>query len=111
MRRFVLCSAAMTIGLAACTVAANAQGRSPFSRWGQFWGTWVWQTSYPSGNVIPALVTYHIDGTVTGSDGTIFGVSASATTRVTPMHGVWERTGWQSLGGTSLYMIFNATGV
>jgi hypothetical protein len=25
------------------------------------------------------------------------------------LHGVWERTGWQSIGGTSLYVVFDAT--
>jgi hypothetical protein len=40
----------------------------------------------------------------------MFGAVPTATTRATPFHGVWERTGWQSIGGTSLYLIFNAAG-
>jgi len=111
MRRFILFSA-IAVGLAAVAVAADAQiSRStPFGRWGQVWGTWVFLTTYPSGNVIPTLVTYHLDGAITGSDGTMFGVLSSATVRITPLHGVWERTGFQSIGGTSLYLVFNATG-
>lgn len=111
MRRLILRVTAGIV-LATATITANAQsGRaSLLSRWGQFWGTWVWQTTYPSGNVIPTMVTYHIDGTITASDGTMFRVQPSATTRATPMQGVWERTSWQSLGGTSLYLTFNATG-
>jgi hypothetical protein len=50
------------------------------------------------------------DGTITGSDGAMFGVMPTATMRITPFHGVWERTGFQSIGGASLYLVFNATG-
>ncbi len=107
MRRSILFSA-----LAMATFAANAQtGRSlAFGHWGQVWGTFYFQTTYPNGNVLPTLVTYHVDGTLTGSDGTMFGALPTATIRSSPLHGVWERTGFQSIGGTSFYLIFNATG-
>ena len=111
MRRSILCSA-IAVGLAVATTVANAQtSRSIWSgHWGQVWGTFYFLTTYPSGNVIPTLVTYHVDGTITGSDGTMFGAMPTATIRLTPFHGVWERTGFQSIGGTSFYLVFNATG-
>ena len=111
MRKLIL-SSAIAAGLAAATIAANAQtSRSlAFGHWGQVWGTFYFLTTYPSGNVIPTFVTYHVDGTITGSDGTMFGAMPTATTRITPFHGVWERTGFQSIGGTSFYLVFNATG-
>ncbi len=111
MRRLILfCAAAL--GLAFATPAADAQtSRSIWSgHWGQVWGTFYFLTTYPNGNVIPTLVTYHVDGTITGSDGTMFGAMPTATVRITPLHGIWERTGFQSIGGTSLYLVFNAAG-
>ena len=111
MRRLILFSA-VAVGVVAAAIAANAQtSRSIWSgHWGQVWGTFYFLTTYPSGNLIPTLVTYHVDGTITGSDGTMFGAVPTATIRVSPLHGVWERTGFQSIGGTSLYLVFNASG-
>jgi hypothetical protein len=106
MRRCIF-RAVILAGIA-IAVAAYAQ---PARHWGQFWGTWVWQISgYTSGDTIPTLVTFHIDGTVTTSAGNMFGTTPNAPTRVTAFHGVWERTGWQSAGGTTLFLIFSATG-
>ena len=39
----------------------------------QPWGTWVWQTSFGPGMSMPALLTLHKDGTVSVSDGLMFG--------------------------------------
>jgi hypothetical protein len=87
-------------------MAGLACAQQPFDRWGQVWGTWVWKTN----NVLPALVTLHIDGTVSVADGTMFGgILPNSTTRMTPLHGVWVRTGWQSIAGTSLYLVFDST--
>lgn len=93
--------------LAASGTAAEPQeGRAAFGHWGQVWGTWVWTTN----NRLPALLTLHIDGTVSVSDGSMFGgLQPNSTIRLTSLHGVWERTGFQSIGGTSLYLIFDAT--
>jgi hypothetical protein len=42
----------------------------------------------------------------------MFGGLPGSTTRFTPVHGVWERTSWSSIGGTSLFLVFDAsTGV
>lgn len=103
----------LTLGvvLMAATIPALAESRANrsgvFTHWGQVWGTYVWQTQVGAGNHLPALITFHIDGTITGSDGSMFG-ALNAKIRTTPLHGVWERTGWQSIGGTSLYVVFDA---
>ena len=106
MRRFNVYAGVITLMVAASAVAAEPQQSRAFGRWGQVWGTWVWTTN----NQIPALLTLHLDGTVSVSDGRMFGgLQPNSTTRLTPLHGVWERTGFQSIGGTSLYLIFDAT--
>jgi hypothetical protein len=103
---------AVALVLVATGVAATAEPQavrqSLNSYWGQVWGTYVWQTQMGSGNLLPALITFHVDGTITGSDGSMFG-ALNPKIRTTPLHGVWERTGWQSIGGTSLYVVFDAT--
>lgn len=82
---------------------ASAQNAEP-----QPWGTWVWQTSFGPGLSLPALLTLDKDGTVSVSDGQMFGGLPGATTRYSPLHGVWERTGAGRIGGTSLWLIFDA---
>ncbi len=106
MRRFIAYAGALTLMVAVFAVAAEPQRPRAFGHWGQVWGTWVWTTN----NQIPALLTLHIDGTVSVSDGRMFGgLQPNSPTRLTPLHGVWERTGFQSIGGTTLYLIFDAT--
>lgn len=108
MRHMILI-VGIVLATTAVAVTVQSQTATPnlHSRWGQIWGTYVWQTQMGSGNHLPALITFHIDGTVTGSDGSIFG-GLNARIRTTPLHGVWERTGWQSIGGTSLWLVFDA---
>jgi len=102
----------LALALAATAWIAVAQSQtfrpSIYSHWGQVWGTYVWETQMGSGNHLPALITFHIDGTITGSDGSMFG-ALNPKIRTTPLHGVWERTGWQSIGGSSLYLVFDST--
>jgi len=81
-------------------------------------GTWAWQTSLPVAPGVemplPALVTYHIDHTITVADATMLGgLPASANPyRYTPGQGVWESTGKKEFGGTSLYLRFDpSTGI
>ena len=90
------------LGAAALLVFTAAAADSPATgiRWGQFWGTWVWQTQVVPGVAFPTLITFNIDGTITGADSG--GMTEGA------LHGVWERTGFQSLGGTTLYFMFDA---
>jgi len=107
--RNLVCEVALV--LAAVGIAGGAEPQAVRStlnsHWGQVWGTYVWQTQMGSGNYLPALITFHFDGTITGSDGSMFG-ALNPKIRTTPLHGVWERTGWQSIGGTSLYLVFDA---
>ena len=106
MRRFIMYTVAIALIGVVSGVAAEPQQSRAFGRWGQVWGTWVWTIN----NQLPALVTLHIDGTVSVSDGRMFGgLQPNSTIRLTPLHGVWERTGFQSIGGTSLYLLFDAT--
>lgn len=75
----------------------------------QPWGTWIWSTYTSTGAALPALVTFHQDGTVAGSDFSMFGGTASnLPRRATPFHGVWERTGPHTIGSTSLYLVYDA---
>ena len=106
MRRFMQVSGVIALALFVAGVAAEAQqARGPFSHWGQVWGTFVWRTQVSSTIANPSLLTLHIDGTVSVSTGDMFGSPAAANRRfATPLHGVWERTGWQSVGGTSLWL-------
>ena len=99
----------MALVATAVAVTAESQSVRPnlYSRWGQIWGTYVWQTQMGSGNHLPALITFHSDGTISGSDGSMSG-ALNQKIRTTPLHGVWERTGWQSIGGTTLYLVFDA---
>ena len=107
MRNLVLGMALVAAALCA-SAETQAVHTNLSSHWGQIWGTYVWQTQMGSGNHLPALITFHIDGTITGSDGSMFG-ALNPKIRTTPLHGVWERTGWQSIGGTSLYLVLDAS--
>ena len=110
MRRFIQVTGLIGLMLFGVRFAAEAQqARGPFGSWGQVWGTFVWRTHVSSAIVIPSLLTLHIDGTVSVSAGDMFGSPTAANRRyITPLHGVWERTGWQSVGGTSLWLISDA---
>jgi len=94
---------ALLLVLAAQCPVASAQDAEP-----QPWGTWVWQTSLGPGMSLPALLTLHKDGTVSVSDGVMFGGLPGSTSRMSPLHGVWERTGARQIGGTSLWLVFDA---
>ncbi len=111
MRRFIKLAGSIVLAVSAATITAEAQqARGPIGRWGQVWGTFVWRTQVSSTTANPSLLTLHIDGTVSVSTNDMFG-SPTATNRrfATPLHGVWERTGWQSVGGTSLWLISDAS--
>lgn len=109
MRRFLDAGLAVLV-LAATGIAAEPQQFSgPFGRLGQVWGTWVWRTHVSSAITNPSLLTLHVDGTLSVSTNDMFGSpTAASRTFKTALHGVWERTGWQSVGGTSLWLISDA---
>ena len=107
MRRMILIATATAAVLV--SVSANAQGPP---RWGQFWGTWAHKVHIGPGAHLPALLTFNIDGTITGADPRTFGGVPNNPNRYGPIHGVWERTGWRSIGTTVFIFIYNAsTGV
>ena len=108
MRRFPRIVVAAAAALAITTISAPAQG-SAISRWGQVWGTWVHQVQLGPGMQMPALITFNIDGTVTGAPGLMFGGIPNATVTFTPVFGVWQKTAGKSIAGTSLLMVFDRT--
>ena len=104
-RKIVLATVALVLA------AVSAGGQGPF-RTGQFWGTWVHRVEVGPGSNIPGLITLHFDGSVTGGSGLMFGGVPSSPNRYGPAHGVWQRTGWRTIGSTTMFAIFNAsTGV
>ncbi len=76
-------------------------------------GTWVLWAELPVAPgvqiQVPALHTYHSDGTFTSSDVLTFGGLPGITLRITPMHGVWERTGQNAFATTNLFLVYDAT--
>ena len=97
--RYTFFIGAAVLAVASTVTAQN--GQNP-----QVWGTYVWQTQTTMGPA-PSLLTLHIDGTASVSDGNMFGGNNPAN-RLTPLHGVWERTGDHSFGGTSLWLVVDA---
>ncbi len=96
----VAIAGALFLAVAPSVVAQQDEGYQP-------WGTWAWFMHRPSGGAFPALVTYNKDGTLTGADGLMYGISyppASISTRESGFHGVWERTGPLAFRGTSYWM-------
>ena len=70
-------------------------------------GAWAWTIQGSS----PALVTLHHGGTVSVSTASMFKFGYSPPFGYSsPGHGVWERTGPQSFGGITLYMLYDADG-
>ena len=69
MRRHIVRTLGVMAMAVFTTAAAYSQGFTS-GRWGQFWGTWIWQTQAAPGMTLtlPALITFHVDGTVSGVD-------------------------------------------
>jgi hypothetical protein len=72
-------------------------------------GTWVTWASPLPGMQLPVLQTFSADGTIVSSDVTMFGGLPGVAIRVTPMHGVWERTGRNVFKTTGLAMVYDAS--
>ena len=86
-----------------------ARAKDPALPEPQPWGTWVWSTYTSTGAALPALVTFHQDGTVAGSDFSMFGGTAgNQLRRTTLFHGMWERTGPHTISVTDLYLVYDA---
>ena len=71
------------------------------------WGTWLHKVE---GMPVPALVTVHFDGTLNVTAGFMFG-GGFLPIRLSPIHGVWKRTGFRSITATSIFMVFDPTGM
>jgi hypothetical protein len=97
--------------IALLLVPAFAQ--APQTSWfGQTWGTWLHQVQLGPGVRLPAMVTMHLDGSLVGNVGLMFGGLPNATTRYGPISGAWQRTGWKTVAATSLVFRFDAaTGI
>lgn len=71
-------------------------------------GTWVTLASPMPGVQVPVIQTFSADGYIVSSDVLMFGGLPGVTIRVTPMHGVWERTGSNVMKTTNLAMVYDA---
>lgn len=71
-------------------------------------GTWVLLELLPSGAALPAMMTIHQDGTFVVSGIHMFGGLPGSTQRLTPLQGVWERTGPRAFRATGLHLVFDA---
>ena len=104
----------LSIAVAGAWLAlAGTTTASPEHERFQPWGTWAWSTQRPVGGALPALITYNKDGTLTGSDGVMYGLNyppAVIATKESGLHGVWERTGPHEFRGTSLWLQFDPNG-
>ncbi len=76
-------------------------------------GAWAWTiTPLTGGSSSPALVTLHHNGTVSVSAASMFNTGAKDNYgKLSLGHGVWERTGAMSFGGTTVYMHFDDAGI
>lgn len=72
-------------------------------------GTWVLWAKLPTGGRVPALHTYHSDGTITSSDTLSLGGLPGVPIRMTALHGVWERTGPSTFAATNLVLVYDAS--
>jgi len=89
-------------GLVSLSSANQGEGYQPA-------GSWVWSIySSPVMPPVPALVTLHSDGTGSVATASMFLTPNGG--KLSPGHGVWERTGPLSFGGTSLYMRYDSEG-
>jgi hypothetical protein len=70
-------------------------------------GTWIFSTVAGPGMTIPAVVTYHADGTITYSDATMFGGSAMAPYKFGTYNGVWQQIRQNRFGTTAIGLMFD----
>jgi hypothetical protein len=117
MRRKVLFAAALFLALGVIGLLGQ-QGRpvSSQDRGDQegavLTGVWYWQNNldmYFVGAVLPSILTFHEDGTVSCSDALAFGGTPTNMNRYTPFYGVWERRGHHEFMATFLTLRFDTT--
>jgi len=81
----------------------------------QFTGSWIHYlnaTNLETGPFLPALLTYHPDGTMNASSSLMFGSPSLplAPVRYSPIHAVWEKIGYKSIAVTSYFIAFDPDG-
>ncbi len=109
MKRTILFIGLVTAVTLAILVAAApyqkalAQQPSGAVLWGS---SWHWRTITANGS-LPAFITYQQDGSINGSDASMFGGTANNPYRYSSFAGVWERIGPNEFAGTSLYLRFD----
>jgi hypothetical protein len=72
-------------------------------------GTWYFATGVGPGAAVPAVATFHDDGTVVYSDALTYGGVPLFPVKFTPFLGVWRMTGFGKFGGTSVGLMFDPT--
>ncbi len=100
-----LVSAITVVLIVAAAPHQNAYAQQPSGAvlWG---GSWHWKTMTANGS-LPAFITYQMDGSINGSDASMFGGTANNPYRYSSFAGVWERIGPNEFAGTSLYLRFD----
>jgi hypothetical protein len=107
-------------GIVGGAVASSSSGDASGARHASHWafqpvGSWVWTTDLGPVGSVPVLVTFHRDGTIANSDSLMFAnplaPPAGQGAKRSPHHGVWQRTGGHTFGGTSLWFQFNSAGL
>ncbi len=71
-------------------------------------GAWVTMASPMPGMQVPVLQTFSADGYIVSSDVLMFGGLPGVAIRLTPMHGVWERSSRNVMKTTNLAMVYDA---
>jgi hypothetical protein len=110
LRRSLLFAMAAALAFVFLTMPSISQAQPannlPDASDNHFWGTWVHNVE---GMPVPALITIHSDGTLYGSAGFMFGFG-NQNMRLSPIHGVWEKTGPKSIAATSIFLVFDGNG-
>ena len=112
-RTFVVTAASIVTAAVWLALTAGPTAASPDRARYDPSGTWAWSTNRPVGGTLPAIITYNEDGTLTGSDGVMYGINyppSVSTNKESGLHGVWQRTSRHGFRGTSVWLQFDANG-
>ena len=85
------------------SAAPNWSAADADSHGSTLWGTWYVTFDFGLNANIPAVATFHRDGTLVTSDGSDFG-GPPFLVQSTPLRGVWVRTGAGTFEGAALYL-------
>ena len=92
-------------------VSGYAQGTG--SNQNQPWGLWSQKIPVGPGLSIHEVLSFHFDGTLTGTGSLLFGgVPPFGVARASSIHGVWQKTGPRTIEGTAYaYNFDSVTGI